>query len=95
MNVALRDYMSVGCVPAQVTDGASAVLMASRRAAIAHGLPILGVFRSFAAIGVDPEIMGIGPAVAIPLAVEKAGLTLADIDLFELNEAFASQVCIT
>ncbi|GMH37056.1 hypothetical protein BSKO_04929 [Bryopsis sp. KO-2023] len=75
----------------QVTDGASAVLMMSRREALGRGLPILGVFRSFAAVGVDPAIMGIGPAVAIPAAVAKAGLSIDDIDLFELNEAFASQ----
>ena len=52
-----------------------------------------GVFRSFAVVGVDPAIMGVGPAYAIPAAVAKAGLQLDDIDLFELNEAFASQVC--
>lgn len=75
----------------QVTDGASAVLMMSRREALRRGLPILGVFRSFAAVGVDPAIMGIGPAAAIPAAVAKAGLSIDDIDLFELNEAFASQ----
>jgi acetyl-CoA acyltransferase 1 len=55
------------------------------------GLPVLGVFRSFAAVGVDPAVMGIGPAVAIPAAVQQAGLRLQDIDLFEINEAFASQ----
>ena len=52
---------------------------------------MLGVFRSFAAVGVDPAIMGVGPAVAIPAAVKKAGLTLDDIDVYEINEAFASQ----
>ena len=56
-----------------------------------RGLPILGIFRSFAAVGVDPAVMGIGPAVAIPAALKAAGLTTDDIDLFELNEAFASQ----
>ena len=45
-------------------------------------------------VGVDPAIMGIGPAVAIPEAVALAGLTLDDIDVFEINEAFASQVCV-
>jgi acetyl-CoA acetyltransferase len=45
-------------------------------------------------VGVDPAIMGIGPAVAIPDAVARAGLTLDDIDVYEINEAFASQVCI-
>lgn len=75
----------------QLTDGASAVLLMSRREAVRRGLPILGIFRSFSAVGVDPSIMGIGPAVAIPEAVAQAGLTMDDIDVFEINEAFASQ----
>nr|GMD74453.1 3-ketoacyl-CoA thiolase 2, peroxisomal [Ipomoea batatas] len=75
----------------QVTDGAGAVLLMKRSLAIQKGLPILGVFRTFAAVGVDPAVMGIGPAVAIPAAVKSAGLELNDIDLFEINEAFASQ----
>ncbi|KAL3159724.1 3-ketoacyl-CoA thiolase 2, peroxisomal [Trebouxia sp. C0009 RCD-2024] len=75
----------------QVTDGAAAVLMMTRREAVRRQLPILGIFRSFAAVGVDPAIMGVGPAVAIPEAVKQAGLAIDDIDLFELNEAFASQ----
>ncbi|KAL9247199.1 hypothetical protein vseg_020656 [Gypsophila vaccaria] len=75
----------------QVTDGAGAVLLMKRSDAIRRGLPILGVFRTFAAVGVDPAIMGVGPAVAIPAAVKAAGLELNDIDLFEINEAFASQ----
>lgn len=54
----------------QVTDGASAVLLMTRREAVKRRLPVLGIFRSFAAVGVDPAIMGIGPAVAIPAAVE-------------------------
>ena len=76
----------------QISDGASAVLLMKRSEALKRGLPILGIFRSFAAVGVDPAVMGIGPAVAIPAAVEKAGLSVDDIDVFELNEAFASQV---
>ncbi|KAG6423020.1 hypothetical protein SASPL_113403 [Salvia splendens] len=75
----------------QVSDGAGAVLLMKRSIAMQKGLPILGVFRTFAAVGVDPAIMGIGPAVAIPAAVKSAGLELGDIDLFEINEAFASQ----
>jgi len=75
----------------QITDGAAAVLMMTRREALRRGLPIIGIFRSFAAVGVDPAIMGVGPAVAIPAAVEKAGLSLDDIDVYEINEAFASQ----
>ncbi|WIA37193.1 hypothetical protein OEZ86_014146 [Tetradesmus obliquus] len=75
----------------QVTDGAAAVLLMTRREALKRGLPLLGIFRSFAAVGVDPAIMGVGPAVAIPAAVEKAGLSLEDVDVYEINEAFASQ----
>ncbi|PIN22756.1 hypothetical protein CDL12_04517 [Handroanthus impetiginosus] len=75
----------------QVSDGAGAVLLMKRSTAMQKGFPILGVFRSFAAVGVEPGIMGIGPAVAIPAAVKSAGLELDDIDLFEINEAFASQ----
>lgn len=75
----------------QVSDGAGAVLLMKRSLAMRKGLPILGVFRSFSAVGVDPAVMGVGPAVAIPAAVKSAGLELDDIDLFEINEAFASQ----
>ncbi|VAI63120.1 unnamed protein product [Triticum turgidum subsp. durum] len=75
----------------QVSDGAGAVLLMKRSVAVSKGLPILGVFRSFVAVGVDPAVMGVGPAVAIPAAVKSAGLEIDDIDLFELNEAFASQ----
>ncbi|KAJ0236143.1 3-ketoacyl-CoA thiolase 2 [Hirschfeldia incana] len=75
----------------QVSDGAGAVLLMKRSVAMQKGLPILGVFRTFAAVGVDPAVMGIGPAAAIPAAVKAAGLGLDDIDLFEINEAFASQ----
>ena len=55
----------------QVTDGAAACLLMTRAEAVKRGLPILGIFRSFSAVGVDPAIMGIGPAVAIPDAVAK------------------------
>jgi acetyl-CoA acyltransferase 1 len=75
----------------QLSDGAGAVLLMRRNVAMQKGLPILGVFRTFSAVGVDPAIMGVGPAVAIPAAVKAAGLELNDVDLFEINEAFASQ----
>lgn len=75
----------------QVSDGAGAVLLMKRSLAVQKGLPVLGIFRSFAAVGVEPGVMGIGPAVAIPAAVKSAGLELSNIDLFEINEAFASQ----
>lgn len=75
----------------QVTDGAAAVLLARRDVAKKLGLKIYGRIVSFAVAGVPPEIMGIGPAVAIPAALKKAGLEMKDIDIFEINEAFASQ----
>ncbi|XP_068176873.1 3-ketoacyl-CoA thiolase, peroxisomal [Antennarius striatus] len=75
----------------QVSDGAAAVLIGRRAAVEALGLPVLGVLRASAVVGVPPDIMGVGPAVAIPAALEQAGLTIADIDVFEINEAFASQ----
>jgi len=79
----------------QLSDGAALVLMARRSAAKALGLPILARMRSFSVVGVDPNIMGIGPAVAIPEALKKAGVGIDDIDVFEVNEAFASQATMT
>jgi acetyl-CoA acyltransferase len=75
----------------QTSDGAAAVIVMSREKAEAMKLKPLGVFRSFAVAGVPPEIMGVGPAFAAPKAMKKAGLTVRDIGLVELNEAFASQ----
>ena len=75
----------------QITDGAAAVLLARRSVAEKLKLPIKGKFLSYAVAGVPPEVMGIGPAFAIPLALKKAGLTVDQVDVFELNEAFASQ----
>lgn len=74
-----------------ITDGASAVLVCSEEYAKKNGLPILARIKSFAVAGCDPEIMGIGPVAASKKALERAGLTIEDIDIFELNEAFASQ----
>ncbi|WP_433945984.1 acetyl-CoA C-acetyltransferase [Paenibacillus sp. SN-8-1] len=75
----------------QVSDGAAAVVVMSREKAEELGLKPLATFRSFALSGVEPEIMGVGPVKAIPKALEKAGITLEDVSLFEINEAFASQ----
>ena len=75
----------------QMSDGAAATLVMAREKAEALGLEILGVIRSYKVVGVDPAIMGIGPKEAIPAAVEQAGLSLDNIELFEINEAFASQ----
>ncbi|GMA49485.1 acetyl-CoA acetyltransferase [Alicyclobacillus contaminans] len=75
----------------QTSDGAAAVLVMSADRAREYGLKPLAAFRAFAVAGVDPDIMGVGPVAAVPKALKLAGLTLADIDLIELNEAFASQ----
>ncbi|TDK62310.1 acetyl-CoA C-acetyltransferase [Bacillus salipaludis] len=75
----------------QTSDGAAAVMVMDREKAELLGLKPLAKFRSFAVGGVPPEIMGVGPVVAVPKAVKLAGLELSDINLFELNEAFASQ----
>jgi len=75
----------------QTSDGAAAVLVMTRAEAEKRGLPILGKFVSAAVAGVPPNVMGIGPAYAIPPALQKAGLSINDIDVYEINEAFASQ----
>ena len=75
----------------QTSDGAASVLIMDREVAEAQGLKPLAKFRSFAVGGVPPELMGIGPIVAVPKALKLAGLSVGDIDLWELNEAFASQ----
>ena len=74
-----------------LTDGASAVLVASEEYAKANKLPILARIKSFAVSGCAAEIMGIGPVPSSQKALKRAGLTIKDIDLFELNEAFAAQ----
>ncbi|MCK8488402.1 acetyl-CoA C-acyltransferase [Paenibacillus sp. MBLB2552] len=74
-----------------MNDGAAAVVVMSREKAEALGLQPLATFRSFAVAGVEPELMGVGPVKAIPKALSAAGITLDDVDLFEINEAFASQ----
>ena len=75
----------------QTSDGAAAVMVMSRRRAEELGLKPLARFMSFAVGGVPPELMGMGPVVAVPKALKLAGLKLDDIDLFELNEAFGAQ----
>ncbi len=75
----------------QMSDGAAAVMVMDRKKAEELQLKPLAKFRSFAVGGVPPEVMGIGPVVAVPKALELAGLELSDIGLIELNEAFASQ----
>lgn len=74
-----------------LTDGAAFTLVTSLAYAQAHNLPVLAAVRSFAVSGCAPETMGLGPIGATQKALERAGLTLADIDIIELNEAFAAQ----
>ena len=75
----------------QFADGGSACVLMSEEMAAKKGLKPLGIFRGFAAVGVEPDEMGIGPVLAVPRLLSRHGLTVADIDLWELNEAFASQ----
>jgi acetyl-CoA acyltransferase len=74
-----------------LSDGAAGVIVMDRELAEKRGLKPLAKFVGFAVAGVRPEIMGVGPIKAIPKVLERTGLTLKDIDLIELNEAFASQ----
>ena len=75
----------------QLSDGAAAQVLMDRATAQAEGLEILGLYRGFQAAGCAPDEMGIGPVFAIPKLLARAGLSVADIGLWELNEAFASQ----
>lgn len=67
-------------------------MLMKRSEAERRGLPIMAALRSFAVVGVPPAIMGIGPAVAVPEALRKAHISKDDVDIFEINEAFGSQV---
>jgi acetyl-CoA C-acetyltransferase len=83
-------YITAGNA-SQLSDGASAQVLMDRATADREGLPILGIYRGFQVAGCDPDEMGIGPVFAIPKLLARAGLTVNDIDLWEINEAFASQ----
>ena len=76
----------------QFSDGAGACVLMDRATAEQRGAPVLGIFRGFAVAGCEPDEMGIGPVFAVPKLLQRAGLTMADIGLWELNEAFAVQV---
>ncbi len=76
----------------QLSDGACALVLMSDQEAARQGIKPLGVFRGFATAGCEPDEMGIGPVFAVPRLLERQGLRIEDIDLWELNEAFASQV---
>ena len=88
--VAQGKYITAGNA-SQFADGASACVLMSEDMAAKKNLKPMGIFRGFAVAGVDPEEMGIGPIKAVPRLLERHGLKVADIDLWELNEAFASQ----
>lgn len=75
----------------QISDGAAAVLLMKRKTAERLGQKIVGKFVSSSVIGVKPLLMGIGPWAAIPIALNKAGISKEDVDVYEINEAFASQ----
>ena len=89
--VAQGKYITAGNA-SQFADGASASVLMSEELAAKKGLKPLGIFKGFAVAGVEPEEMGIGPALAVPRLLKRHGLTANDIDLWELNEAFACQV---
>lgn len=74
-----------------LNDGAAMVAISDEDYARANGYKVLARVISYAAVGVDPAFMGMGPSTAVPVALKRAGLAIADIDLFELNEAFAAQ----
>ena len=92
----IRPAMPGGVVAAgnasQFSDGASACVVMERKLAEKRGLQPLGIFRGFAIAGCEPDEMGIGPVFAVPRLLERTGLKVKDIDLWELNEAFAVQV---
>ena len=94
---ALKPVMGEGCVvtagnASQLSDGASACVLMDAAEAVKRGLKPLGIFRGFAVAGCEPDEMGIGPVFAVPKLLKHAGLKVEDIDLWELNEAFAVQV---
>ena len=75
----------------QLSDGAAALVLMDSKEAEQQGLQAMGAFKGFAVAGCEPDEMGIGPVFAVPRLLERHGLTVGDIDLWELNEAFASQ----
>ena len=88
--VAEGKYITAGNA-SQFADGASACVMMSEETAAKKNLKPLGIFKGFAVAGVEPDEMGIGPVLAVPKLLARHGLKVSDIDLWELNEAFASQ----
>jgi acetyl-CoA C-acetyltransferase len=89
---ALADGVVTAGNASQFSDGSSAVVVVEGRLAERRGLEPLGIFRGFAVAGCEPDEMGIGPIFAVPRLLERTGHKVSDIDLWELNEAFACQV---
>jgi acetyl-CoA C-acetyltransferase len=89
--VAPRSTITAGNA-SQLSDGASASVLMERREAEVRGIDILGVYRGMVVTGVAPDEMGIGPALAVPQLLARHSLRIEDIGIWELNEAFASQV---
>ena len=92
----IKPAIEGGCIAAgnasQFSDGASAAVVMSEAEAARHNLKPLGIFRGFAVAGCDPREMGIGPVFAVPKLLQQTGKSVSNIDLWELNEAFAVQV---
>jgi acetyl-CoA acyltransferase len=86
-----REGTVTAATSSPVTDGAAAVLVCSEEFALKHGLEILAEVKSFAVVGLDPEVMGLGPVPATKKAMDKAGITIDQVKVVEMNEAFASQ----
>ena len=74
-----------------INDGAAMLIMTTEEYALAHGLPVMARVHGFCSVGVDPLVMGLGPSLAIPRLLERHGLSLTDISVIEVNEAFAAQ----
>jgi acetyl-CoA C-acetyltransferase len=86
----IEDFSITAGNASGVNDAASALVVTSEAFAVSKGLSPLATVKSWASVGVDPKDTGMAPTIAIPKALERAGLTIADVDLFEINEAFAS-----
>jgi acetyl-CoA C-acetyltransferase len=91
---AVPDGTVTGGNASQITDGAAACLLMEEGLAVKENLPVLGRFHGFAVAGCEPAEMGMGPIYAIPRLLQRAGLKVADIGLWEINEAFAVQVML-
>lgn len=88
-----KPSITTGGNASQITDGAAAVVLMRRSRAQELGLRVLGKFCGATVAGLEPRIMGIGPTIAIPKILSKFSMSKDDVDIFEINEAFASMVC--